>query len=171
MSWSGPAVYRFPDRLSKERVYPVLDESGSTVATIAKRWAANSFDAWDAMGHPLCSGRLQILGSWVAEDAAHNGIASVGRGFFGVHRVVLCGGTVVVRLRSGWSRGTWRVEDGSGRVLVSSVAHEAGFFVARDAWLVASVLTLAETIAVTELYRLAVKRRRRSGGGSASGAG
>jgi len=158
----GSCVLGFADRRDRHGRYPVTDQSGAVVATIVKQWARSAFEANDAAGRPLCSGSLRFLGGWSAEDADRREIVSIGRGFFRVHRVVLPYRALDGQLRGAFLGRDWRVEDRSGQLLVTAVPHEAGWLFAPDAWLVRTVLTLAETVAITELHRLDLKRRRHS---------
>lgn len=157
-------ILGFSDRRDATGRYQVSDESGAVVATIDKVFARNQFVAYDAAGGLLCRGGLHVLGPWQAADAAGNPLAEVSRGAFGRHSVALAGGW------SGTLRGRlfardWRVEDDAGRVVISAVPHRAGWIFAPDDWLVQSTLGLPETVAVVQLHRLDVKRKRSQSSG------
>lgn len=157
-------VLGFADRRDAAGRYQVSDSSGAVVATIEKRWASNRFVAYDAAGGPLCEGGLRIMGPWAATDRAGAALASISRGAFGQHRVVLGDGRWQGYLRGRFFGRDWSMTGEDGTVVVSAVPHRAGWIFAPDDWLVQSKLTLAETVAVAELHRLDVKRGRRNSG-------
>jgi len=161
---SAPMILGFADRRDASGRYPVSDETGSVVASIEKLFARNQFVAYDGAGGLLGQGGLRVLGPWQAVDAAGNLLVKISRGAFGQHSVVLGDGWRG-SLRGRLFSRDWRVEDGAGAVAISAVPHRAGWIFAPDDWLVQSTLGLPETVALVELHRLDLKRKRRQSAG------
>lgn len=160
----APQILGFADRRDGDGGFPVTDRAGAVVARIETAFLRSQFVAYDAAGNLLCRGRLRPLGPWEATDASGAPLASISRGAFDQHRLVLAHARLRGSLRGRAFSREWRVEDDAGTVVLAAVPHKAGWIFAPDAWLVQSSLPLAETVAVVELHRMDVKRARNDSG-------
>lgn len=158
-----PVVLGFPDRKVKDERAPVIGEDGELVATLNPATRRYRFEAQDPDGNPICSGRMRNGMGWEAVDADGAELVRMGPGFFGRYSLRLRGGELRLAMRGRAYKGELTVLSPEKEFLINSIpGHESWDFADRD-WVLRSdgTLTLAEVIAVVELHRLEMRRRRK----------
>jgi len=125
-------------------------------------WNGRSFTATTPDGVPLCSGRSRGIFStwWDAVDPAGAPLVSLRRSGWGGSRTRVDLGGRAMTLHGSFSGRQWRLEDEREEVVLSSETT-TGFFTFRPhAWEVQrhrDPLTLAQVVAVVQLFRLSQK--------------
>jgi hypothetical protein len=156
------AVLAFDDRRILDGSYAVLTPAGGTVASVSPSFWRSRFSASDESGQLLCTGKARLVSGWVAHDAQGEQLALVRVRPFDHHRTTLRGGGLECRSIGRAFTQEWYLQAADGRLLLEAVSTVSEV-VPTDAWAVRGdgTLTLAETIAVVELHRLELKRKRR----------
>lgn len=157
-----PEVFGFDDHRMVGGSYDVYGLAGEPVASVSPSFWRSRFEASDVSGQLLCTGKARLISGWVAHDPGGALLALVRVRPFNHHLTTLRGGELECRSIGKAFTPEWYLQAAGGRNLLQAVAP-AGNVLPRDVWTVRSdgVLTLAETIAVVELHREELKRKRR----------
>lgn len=156
------AVLGFDDRRIIDGSYAVLTPAGDTVASVSPAFWRSRFSASDPAGELLCTGKARLISGWVARDPTGELLALVRVRPFDHHRTTLRGGELDCRSVGRAFSPEWYLQAADGRILLQAVPPVSEV-IPPDVWTVRSdgTLTLAEAIAVVELHRLELKRKRR----------
>lgn len=156
------AALGFDDRRIMDGSYAVYTPAGDTVASVSPSFWRSRFTASDASGQPLCSGKARLVSGWVAHDPQGTLLAVVRVRPFDHHHTTLRGGELDCRSIGRAFTPEWYLQASDGRNLLQAVPP-IGEVLPPDVWMVRGdgTLTLAETVAVVELHRLELKRKRR----------
>jgi hypothetical protein len=156
------AVLGFDDRRIVDGSYAVVTPAGDTVASVSPSFWRSRFTASDDSGRLLCSGKARVISGWIAHDPDGAVLALVRVRPFDHHRTTLRGGELECRSIGRAFTPDWYLQAADGRNLLEAVPPVSEV-VPPDVWTVRSdgTLTLAETVAVVELHRLELKRKRR----------
>jgi hypothetical protein len=155
-------VLSFDDRRIFDGSYAVLTPAGDTVASVAPSFWRSRFAASDPSGQLLCTGKARLVSGWVARDPQGALLTLVRVRPFDHHRTTLRGGELECRSIGRAFTPEWYLQAADGRNLLEAVPPVSEVL-PPDVWTVRSdgTLTLAEAIAVVELHRLELKRKRR----------
>lgn len=158
----APVVLGFDDHRMVGGSYDVYTLDGEPVASVSPSFWRSRFQATDQSGQLVCTGKARLISGWVAHHPDGALLALVRVRPFDHHRTTLRGGELDCRSIGKAFTPQWFLQAGDGRNLLEAVPPE-GNALPRDIWAVRSdgTLTLPETIAVVELHRLELKRKRR----------
>ena len=166
------ATLVFGDR-RRDGAYPVTDSAGVVVARLRVNRAGSSFVAEDATGSTLCtgsSGRWGLSNLWRATGSAGQRLLEVRKNMLRARAAVSLtrGGGMVVE-GSVWRR-DFQVRD-TDRVVLSASPQTSVISPRPYEYAVtqqSDALTLAETVAVVQIWRLLRKRDDASAAAAAS---
>jgi hypothetical protein len=163
------AVLGFDDRRILGGSYVVLGEDGAPVARVAPSFWRSRFVATlpesDETGEPgdvICTGKARPITGWVAHDPEGAELVRLRVRPFHHHKTTLRGGELQCRSINRAFAGEWFFQVSSAQNLLTSVSSQGRPY-PPDVWSVETdgTLTLAEVVAVVELHRLELKRKRR----------
>jgi uncharacterized protein YxjI len=162
----------FADR-RRGRVYPVTDATGAHVALIRNRFGGARFVAEDSAGLTLCAGSAGWWGlsnRWLATDSTGEALLELRKSGLRARAEIWLerGGEFVVH-GSLWRR-DFEVRDGA-HVVLSAVPQAAALSLRPYEYAVRAPsgrLTLAEVVAVVQIWRLVRKRDDASSAAAAS---
>jgi len=157
-----PEVLGFDDHRIVGGSYDVYSRAGEAVASVSPGFWRSRFEASDQSGQLLCTGKARLISGWVAHDPGGRLLALVRVRPFNHHFTTLRGGELECRSIGKAFTPEWYLQALDGRNLLQAVPPE-GNVLPMDVWTVHSdgTLTLAEAIAVIELHREELKRKRR----------
>ena len=172
MDHPTPSWLTFADRVRKGRV-PVRDANDAVVAEIVTSWTGTSFRAFDAEGGPLCSGTatwLGMSGRWEVTDGVGEPLLTLRKSPWRAQAELELarGGTFRVR-GSTWRRG-FAVLDAAGDVVLAAVPQSSALSFRAYAFGVQQTggrLTLAEVVALVQVWRLLRKNEDAAAAGGA----
>lgn len=155
-------VLGFDDHRIHGGSYEVYTLAGEPVASITASFWRSRFRASDESGRLLCTGKARLISGWIAHDADGALLAVVRVRPFDHHHTTLRSGELDCRSIGKAFTPEWYLQAADGRNLLQAVPP-GGNVLPRDVWTVRSdgTLTVAETVAVVELHRLELKRKRR----------
>lgn len=163
------AVLGFDDRRIVDGSYVVLGEDGAPVARVAPSFWRSRFVATlpesDETGEPgeiICTGKARPITGWVAFGPDGTELVRLRVRPFNRHRTTLRGGELECRSVNRAFGGEWFFQASPVQNLLKSVTSQGRVY-PPDVWTVETdgTLTLAEIVAVVELHRLELKRKRR----------
>ena len=162
MTGTGVTVLGFDDRRIIGGSYSVLAADGTPVAEVSPAFWRSRFEAVDDADELLCSGKARLVTGWRAFDPAGQELVQLRVRPFHHHRSVLRGGELDCRSIGKAFTAEWYLQTAGGRNLLQATSND-GLNYPVDVWTVESdgTLSLAEFVAVVELHRLELKRKRR----------
>jgi hypothetical protein len=162
MTGTGVTVLGFDDRRIVNGSYSVLAVDGTPVAEVTPSFWRSRFEAVDHTDAPLCRGKARLISGWLAFDPAGQQLVKLRVRPLNHHRTTLRGGELECRSIGKAFTGEWYFQATGGRNLLQATGNK-GLKYPIDVWTVESdgTLTLAEIVAVVELHRLELKRKRR----------
>lgn len=162
MTGTGVTVLGFDDRRIVDGSYSVLAADGTPVAEVSPAFWRSRFEALDDSGAALCYGKARLVSGWRAFAPGGQELLTLRVRPLNHHRTTLRGGELECRSIGKAFTGEWYLQAGDGRTLLQAISTKGSSYPV-DVWTVESdgTLTLAELVAVVELHRLELKRKRR----------
>jgi hypothetical protein len=162
MAGTGVSVLGFDDRRIVDGSYSVLAADGTPVAEVSPAFWRSRFEAVDDAGTQLCHGKARLISGWRAFDPAGQELLTLRVRPLNHHRTTLRGGELECRSIGKAFTGEWYFQATDGRNLLQATSNK-GLSYPLDVWTVETdgTLSLAELVAVVELHRLELKRKRR----------
>jgi hypothetical protein len=163
------AVLGFDDRRIVNGSYVVVGEDGAPVARVAPSFWRSRFVATlpesDETGEPgdvICTGKARLITGWLAFAPDGSELVRLRVRPFNHHKSTLRGGAIECRSINKAFAGEWFFQAADGRNLLVSASSQGRVY-PPDVWTIETdgTLTLAEIVAVVELHRLELKRKRR----------